>query len=43
MSLRTVSLPETRKREVARLSPEARLLLADALWDAIEAELGIAT
>jgi putative addiction module component (TIGR02574 family) len=42
MSLRTASLPETLKREVAKLSPEARLLLVDALWDDIEAELEIA-
>ncbi len=42
MSLRTASLPETLKREAAKLSPEARLLLADALWDDIEAELAIA-
>ena len=42
MPLRTTSLPETLKREVAKLSPEDRLMLADALWDDIEAELEIA-
>lgn len=42
MPLRTTTLPESLKREVAKLSPEDRLVLADALWDDIEAELEIA-
>lgn len=42
MSLRTASLPEALKREVEKLSPEDRLLLAGALWDDIEAEFEIA-
>jgi putative addiction module component (TIGR02574 family) len=41
MSLRTSRLPETLKREVAKLSPEDRLTLAEALWDDIEAEFEI--
>ncbi|MBX3499503.1 MAG: addiction module protein [Alphaproteobacteria bacterium] len=42
MSLRTANLPEALKREVEKLSPENRLLLADAIWDEIEAEFEIA-
>lgn len=41
MSLRTANLPEALKREIAKLSPEARLALVDALWEDIEAELEI--
>lgn len=41
MSMRTASLPEALKREIAKLSPEARLTLADALWEDLEAEFEI--
>ncbi|MGE0421760.1 MAG: addiction module protein [Reyranellaceae bacterium] len=42
MSLRTADLPEDLKQAIAKLSPEARLTLADALWDDLEAEFQIA-
>ena len=41
MSMRTASLPEALKREIAKLSPVARLTLIEALWDDIEAEVDI--
>lgn len=42
MSVRSADLPEDLKQAIAKLSPEARLTLADALWDDIEAEFEIA-
>jgi len=40
MPLRTTKLPETLKREVAKLSPEDRLMLAGALWVTSRPNLG---
>ena len=42
MSIRTADLPEDLKKSIAKLSPEVRLILADDLWDDIEAEFEIA-